>query len=225
VELIARGRDADVYALDEKRVLRRYRSPGPTEAEARLMRHVAECGFPVPRVYETTDTDMVLERLSGPTMLVLAAQQPERVEEYGRMLGELHDWLHELAAPPWLARLREVEVEVEGEEDGDARILHLDFHPDNVIMTEAGPVVIDWRTAHAGEPAVDLAMTTVVVKYSDLPEHIAATAFEQDRHRFLSALQAASRADPTPYLAGAIQARLHDWNVTPAEAERLRGAA
>lgn len=208
-------------------MLRRYRAPGPTEAEARVMRHVAERGFPVPRVYETTDTDMVMDRLSGPTMLELVARQPERVEEYGRMLGELHDRLHELAAPPWLTRLRKGKGEGSGEGEGEdgARILHLDFHPDNVIMTEAGPVVIDWRTAHAGEPAIDLAMTTVVVKYSDLPEHIAATSFDQNRHRFLSALQAASRADPAPYMAGAIRARLHDWNVTPAEAERLRADA
>ncbi|HEY3872064.1 MAG TPA: phosphotransferase [Actinocrinis sp.] len=215
MELIARGRDADVYALDETRVLRRYRVPGPTEAEARLMRYVAERGFPVPRVYETTDTDMVMERLSGPTMLELAAQQPERAEEFGRMLGELHDRLHELAAPPWLAGL--------GGQDDDARVLHLDFHPDNVILTgAAGPVVIDWRNARAGDPAVDLAMTTVIIKYSDLPPHIAAMTFERDR--FVDALHAASRTDPTPYMARAIRSRMNDRNITPTEAERLRGA-
>jgi hypothetical protein len=34
---IARGRDADVYRLDGGRVLRRYRRPGPTDRERRMM--------------------------------------------------------------------------------------------------------------------------------------------------------------------------------------------
>lgn len=69
MELIGQGRDADVYALDESRVLRCYRQGGPTEPEVRLMTHLASCGYPVPKVYEVTDTGMVLERLTGPTML------------------------------------------------------------------------------------------------------------------------------------------------------------
>lgn len=61
MELIARGRDADVFALDESRVLRRYRHEGrPTDLESRLMTHLTACGYPVPKVYEVTDTDMVL---------------------------------------------------------------------------------------------------------------------------------------------------------------------
>jgi hypothetical protein len=36
-EPIARGRDAEVYALGDGRVLRRYRAPGPTGREMRVM--------------------------------------------------------------------------------------------------------------------------------------------------------------------------------------------
>ena len=79
MELIAWGRDADVYALNESRVLRRYRQGGPTELEARLMTHLAACGYPVLKVYEITDTDMVLERLTGPTMLDVLARRPWQV--------------------------------------------------------------------------------------------------------------------------------------------------
>jgi hypothetical protein len=34
------GRTADVYALDERRVLRRYRTGGDVRAEAEVMRHL-----------------------------------------------------------------------------------------------------------------------------------------------------------------------------------------
>ncbi len=77
MELIAQGRDADVYALDADRVLRRHRDGGPpTEPEARVMTHLAECGYPVPWVYDVTGTDMVLERLNGPTMPEELARRP-----------------------------------------------------------------------------------------------------------------------------------------------------
>lgn len=29
-------------------------------------------------------------------------------------------------------------------------VLHLDFHPANVMLTSGGPVVIDWTNARAG---------------------------------------------------------------------------
>ncbi|MGW1028839.1 phosphotransferase [Streptomyces sp. NPDC002577] len=46
MELIGRGREADVYALDEDRVLRRFRDGRPVEDEARLMRWLAAQGYP-----------------------------------------------------------------------------------------------------------------------------------------------------------------------------------
>jgi tRNA A-37 threonylcarbamoyl transferase component Bud32 len=68
VELIARGREAEIHALDDRRALRRYGEPRRVDAEHRLMEYPAGQGFPVPAVYEFTDTDLVVERLAGPTM-------------------------------------------------------------------------------------------------------------------------------------------------------------
>ena len=67
-EPIARGRDAEVYALGDGRVLRRYRGPGPTGREMRVMAWARSHGYPVPQVYGT-ETDLILDRLHGPTML------------------------------------------------------------------------------------------------------------------------------------------------------------
>jgi hypothetical protein len=75
-EPIARGRDAEVYALGDGRVLRRYRAPGPTGREMRVMAWARSHGYPVPRVYERTETDLILDRLDGPTMLADLARQP-----------------------------------------------------------------------------------------------------------------------------------------------------
>jgi Ser/Thr protein kinase RdoA (MazF antagonist) len=48
------------------------------------------------------------------------------------------------------------------------RLCHFDFHPDNVILTDKGPITIDWMTACKGEPVADAARTFIMLKYSDI---------------------------------------------------------
>ena len=49
--LLASGRDADVFALGEHTVLRRYRDGSDATREAELMRYVAAQNYPVPTVH------------------------------------------------------------------------------------------------------------------------------------------------------------------------------
>ncbi|MGH4034084.1 aminoglycoside phosphotransferase family protein [Actinomycetota bacterium Odt1-20B] len=210
MELIAQGRDADVYALDDSRVLRRYRHGGPTELEAQLMGHLAACGYPVPKVYETTDTGMVLERLTGPTILDVLARRPWRVASLGRTLGRLHARLHTVMAPKWLPR-RSATL-------GDDRVLHLDLHPGNVVLTRQGPVVIDWRNAGAGDPAADVAMTVVTVGSAQIP----GLAARLGRDLLVHSMVKGSRGNPAARIPEAAEAKLADPNLTPAEAAWLR---
>lgn len=83
------------------------------------------------------------------------------------------------------------------------RIVHLDLHPLNVMLTAAGPVVIDWTNAAACPPGTDVAMTCLIVASSDLdavPWWIRPAAWSL-RKVFLRRFQAAVRDDPGPYLA------------------------
>jgi len=64
--LLAAGREAEVYALDDRRVLRRYRRDADVTGEADATRYLAGLGYPVPAVHEAAGRDMVLERLDGP---------------------------------------------------------------------------------------------------------------------------------------------------------------
>ncbi|GAA4098880.1 phosphotransferase [Nonomuraea soli] len=206
MELIATGRTADVFALDSRRVLRRYRSNSTALAEAKIMEHVRGHGFPVPAVHDATETDLVLERLPGPTMLQALSRRPWKVLRYGRQLGELHDRLHRVPAPDWLP--------------GDGgQVLHLDFHPGNVILTPGGPSVIDWCNARSGEPAVDVATTLVLLTTGEAPKGVERLARKVISGAFLRG----SRTDPKPGLRAATQARLGDPNTTGAERVLLLG--
>jgi aminoglycoside phosphotransferase (APT) family kinase protein len=145
-EPFAAGREADVFALDDARVLRRYRFAADVTAEATVMRHAAEHGFPVPEVYAAAGTDMVMERLPGPTMAQALLAGELSLPDGAAMTADL------------LARLHEVPAR-----SGPGSIVHLDLHPENVLLTPRGPVVIDWRNGGDGDPDLDTALSALIL--------------------------------------------------------------
>ncbi|MEU5278784.1 phosphotransferase [Streptomyces asoensis] len=156
--LLGSGRTADVYEIDEAWVLRRDREGWEDSAAfAAVMAHVRAHGYPAPAVRPTAArTDLVMERLDGPTMLQAFAAGTLDPGEAGAVLARL---LRELHALP-------------GRFSADARVLHLDLHPDNVILTSDGPRVIDWANAEEGDPGLDWGMSAVIlaqVAVSGLP--------------------------------------------------------
>ena len=206
VELIARGRTADVFALDGNRVLRRYRDGGDTALEAAIMRHVAGSGYPVPRVHEAHGADLVLERVQGPTLLDALVCGEVAVRSGAEILADLHVRLH--AVPP---------------RPGDSqRIVHLDLHPGNVLLGPAGPVVIDWRNAAAGPPELDLAVTALILALvaSD-PEH----PMRRQAAELLSAFAHLANGRLPSGLPGAVELRRADPNLSADEKARLETAA
>ncbi|MEV4628809.1 phosphotransferase [Micromonospora sp. NPDC049523] len=146
--LLASGRDADVFALDRRRVLRRYRDGGDTAPEAAVMAYLSSVGYPVPTVHSASGPEMVLERLDGETLLGALLAGRIDVDPAADLLVDLHDRLHALPA-----RLST---------DPADRILHLDLHPLNVMLTSRGPVLIDWRNAIEGQADFDVAMTALI---------------------------------------------------------------
>ncbi|HEY2430109.1 MAG TPA: hypothetical protein VGI06_14320, partial [Acidimicrobiales bacterium] len=54
-EVIASGRDAEIFAYGPGLVLRRARGGRSLAAEARVMEHARRGGFPVPAVHEVAD--------------------------------------------------------------------------------------------------------------------------------------------------------------------------
>ncbi|WP_431964046.1 phosphotransferase [Actinacidiphila sp. bgisy160] len=211
MELIGAGREADVYALDGVRVLRRYRHGRAAGEEARLMAHLAGLGVAVPRVHDVTGADLVMDRLTGPTMAQDLARRPWRAYAHGGLLAALQASVHAVPAPGWLPR------RYAGGGPGSDRVLHLDLHPENVILTPDGPVLIDWSNAAAGDPAIDAALTVAILRGVVLSR-----ARSAGLRVFLAGFLRACAADPAPRMAEAITARLADPRLLPVEERRLR---
>ena len=214
-ELVGVGRAADVYALGDDRVLRRVRdSRHDSEPEALIMRHLAMNGFPVPEVHDAAGPDLIMERLDGPDMLADLGRRPWLARKYGRLLADLHDRLHQIGAPAGMPRLFE---------PGD-RVMHLDLHPANVMLTSRGPVVIDWTGATAG-PDVAMAYLIIASSEADGVPALVRPAVETVRAQLIGQFMAAVRDDPWPHVDAVAEHRLTDPNVRPSEATRLRQLA
>jgi aminoglycoside phosphotransferase (APT) family kinase protein len=95
---ISSGRDADVFALDDDRVLRRNRSGRSTAVEASIVRHVTAHGFPAPLVFRAEGPDLEMERLQGPTLLQSLVADQTSLREAARILADLHTQLHTIPA-------------------------------------------------------------------------------------------------------------------------------
>ena len=214
--LIGVGRTADVYAIGQGRVLRRYRVPIDVRAEAELMTYLAGAGYPVPAVYDAAGTDLVMERLEGRDMLADLGARPWRARRHGRTLAALHDRLHAIEAPPGLRSFG----------PGD-RVLHLDLHPANVMLTTRGPVVIDWVNGRAGAPGADVAMAYLIMATSEVDQIPASLrlALRPVRAALIGQFRRAVHDDPGPHIAMVARERMRDRNVRPGEIERLRQMA
>lgn len=206
-ELLASGRDADVFAVDAERVLRRYRDGGDVSVEATVMGYVGELGYPVPTVYDAGGADIVMERLDGPTMLesLVAGEMGEQAG--GELLADLHNRLHLL--PPRLSP------------DLAARILHLDLHPGNVILCARGPVVIDWCNTREGPPDLDVALSALILAQVGVGDHqISASA-----RALMTAFLGVVEGEPATMLEQAVAMRGRDPNLSRGEVDLLAAAA
>jgi tRNA A-37 threonylcarbamoyl transferase component Bud32 len=202
VKLLAAGRASEIFDLGNGRVLRRFRAGGDPDHEALAMEHARGHGYPVPRVWEVRTDALVLELIVGPTMLDHLLRRPWSLRDHARGLAQLHRRLHEIPAPAGLPSAG----------PGD-RLLHLDLHPANVILSPAGPVVLDWTNAQRGDPALDVALTWLIA---------ATSAGLRGRLFARSFLAHFDRGEIRRALAAAAELRVGDVNVSDSEREAVR---
>ena len=217
--LIASGRDGDIFEFGDGLVLRKTRDGRSIEHEARVMRYAAEQGFPVPEVHDVraNGSEIIMERIDGPLMMEPMTKRPWTIPRYASLLADLHDQLHEIPGPEWLAEST----------DGGDRLVHLDLHPLNVLLAARGPVVIDWANAARGRALSDVAFTYVLLTCAEMPgPRILQLAAQPAREGLARLFARRYRGrDLTERIAVSADLKTLDRNMTPEEVANLRRLA
>jgi aminoglycoside phosphotransferase (APT) family kinase protein len=217
--LIASGRDGDVFDLGGGLALRKTRNGRSIEHEARIMRFVADQGYPVPAVHDVraNGSEIVMDRIDGPLMSESIMKRVWAMGRYASMLADLHDQLHAIPAPEWLRQ----------SPDGGDRVVHLDLHPLNVLMSPRGPVVIDWANAARGEDLSDVGATYALLTCPQMPGpralRIAAQPVRVGLARRFTRRYRGPALDE--HIAAAAETKTLDRNMSPAEIETLQRLA
>ena len=186
------GREAEIFAWGDGRVLRLARHPratGMIEREAAALAAAHAAGAPVPGVYGRVTVygrpGIVLDLVEGVDLLARLGRRPWTLLSVAGMLGRHHAALHRVEAPAGLPNLRdelrhrlgsplvpagvrERALDRLGRLPDGHRLLHGDFHPGNLLRTDRGCVVIDWTNGTSGDPAADVARTLLLGRGGDL---------------------------------------------------------
>jgi aminoglycoside phosphotransferase (APT) family kinase protein len=165
--------------------------------EMQVSQSASRTGLPCPAVHPAESEDglieiegrfgFVMDRIDGPSMLEVMTGKPWRLRYYSRRFATLHRTIHATVAEGLpsqrerfhrvLDRISEtvgseiadrVRVVVDRMWTGDA-VCHGDFHPDNVLMSRRGPIIIDWGPATFGCPAADVAWTVYLFRNGGTP--------------------------------------------------------
>ena len=143
-------RDGD-YTL---KVFGRNYSGSDVLKEAMNQSRAYEIGLRVPQVREVTKIDekwaIVSEYIRGQTLGKLIKTNPNRAEEYMRLLFDTQREIHSKIGS-----------------DGRLCMCHGDFEPSNVVVSDDGnPYTIDWAKAEYGDPLHDCAVTYLLLLLS-----------------------------------------------------------
>jgi len=186
---IAGGGQAEIYALDEGRVLRVMRNPddaGLLQREMISMQALFRQGVHVPEVFGLTEADgrpaLVMQRIDGVSMMEIIRREPFGMKRHAEKLAELQAGLSKCKAPEGavssvsMARhfldnnaaltyeqkkfLKEL---IDGLPEGDS-LLHGDFQPGNVLVSGGKSYLIDWVRASRGQVISDIAHTYILMK-------------------------------------------------------------
>lgn len=195
---IALGRTAEIYAWGNDQILKLFHDwmpPYAIEYEAQITRAVHAAGLPVPAVGEIIEIDgrlaLVYERVDGPPMDQVLAKKTWKFPSFTRLLAQLHVDLHTSSITPDIPsqkqrieqRMQETDVlpddlknavlnTLQKMPDGE-RLCHGDFHPQNVLITQQGPVIIDWTDATRGNPIADVARSSIILQGAALTNPLA----------------------------------------------------
>jgi len=194
MELIARGRTAEVYSYGAHQVIKLLYPWCPADwaqREAEAAERARSQGLPVPRCEGVVERHgrkgIIFEKIEGPSLLSEIIRKPWTMRRQWGLLADVQARIHSqpgdgfpaldeylgrrISASQWIPEdlKQRVRARLAGLSNGSS-LCHFDFHPGQVILSRTGPVVLDWMSAFRGAAAADIARTMVLMTFTSPPE-------------------------------------------------------
>jgi uncharacterized protein (TIGR02172 family) len=191
--LVGQGRTAEIYVWGDNQILKLFRSGwslAAVEQEKRISQIVHELGLPVPATGGMIEMDgrhgILYERIDGPSMLRQLSAKPWTAISLLHVFADLHIRMHAHTVrefPSQRQRLTHLVQQASSLPaewtaaalaalnqlpDGSC-LCHGDYHPDNVLMSPHGPIILDWSEATCGNPLADVANTSLIFRLGAPP--------------------------------------------------------
>jgi len=172
-QVLGVGRTAEILEWSNNQVLKLFREGWSSHAvrwEEKIARSVCEAGLPVPAVYGVISVKgrhgILFENVDGPSMLKELVAAPQKLAHFAQVFAELLDKINEtleelpsqrqqlktkiLNAKPLSSSLKQAALAVLSKLPDGSFLCHGDFHPDNILMSKRGPIILDWVDAARG---------------------------------------------------------------------------
>jgi tRNA A-37 threonylcarbamoyl transferase component Bud32 len=192
-KIVGQGRHSTVYEYQDNQVLKMFPAgTGRQVAEDELSKSklVKEYGVECPCAHRVIEYQgrygILIDHVHGPNYLEWMLQHPSALNKLiALFVQEQHEiHMHKVPELPSVKdilwnKIRICESIAQNSKDllfskmkklpEGEHLCHLDYHPENIVVSLDGPLVIDWADAGKGNYLADVAMTSVLLEIGTLP--------------------------------------------------------
>lgn len=191
-KLIGQGNTAEIYRLDDNKILKLFRSglyKGMIEREYQNGMTIQKNLDCVPKVYEMVEVNgrhgIIYQEINGTDMLKVMLTSLWKINNYAKELAHYHLSIQKPIINHIGTVKEKLEEDLRGVDilpDDNKKIVrnylkqlpdgnelcHFDFHPGNIMITNHKAVFLDWMTACKGDVCADVARTCIMLKYGEV---------------------------------------------------------
>jgi hypothetical protein len=192
-KIVGQGRHSTVFEYSDNQVLKVFcAGTGRQVAEDELSKSqlVKEYGVECPCAHRVIEENgrygILIDHVHGPNYLEWMLQHPSALNKLiALFVQEQHEiHMHKVPELPSVKELLWNKINgcaVIPKESKDLlfikmkklpegeHLCHMDYHPENIVVSLDGPLVIDWADAGKGNYLADVAMTSVLLEIGTLP--------------------------------------------------------
>ncbi len=191
-KIIGQGNTAEIYKIDNNRILKLFRTGLPKSVVEReyqngiTVQTILNC---VPKVYEMVEINgrhgIIYEEVKGRDLLKTMLISLWKINDYARKLAHYHLDIQKPVNDTLCSVKEKLEKDLNdvtvlsGEykeiiqeyinqlPDGNG-LCHFDYHPGNIMIADNKAVFLDWMTACRGDVCADVARTCILLKYGEV---------------------------------------------------------